>query len=127
MSRNLSLLITGALALAPAAASGQDRPIMVFFEPCDVQQLNDAIVAALAQPPFVLETKNTPSAVVVAIPDRITVENLKVSGTVWTFTVAFRRNGNSLGQSVETCNKHKLADCMDQLISDVKSAAGVGQ
>ena len=113
--------------LAPAAALAQDRPVTVFFEPCSDQQLNDAITTALTQPPFVLLTRNMPGALVVAIPDRITVDRGKVSGTSWTFTVAFSRNGDPLGQSVESCNEHRLADCTDQLASDVKSAAGMGQ
>ena len=127
MSRTPVLLIAGALALTPAAATAQDRPITVFFEPCNVQQLNDAIAAALTQPPFVLQTKYMSGALVVAIPDRITVDHLKVSGITWTFTVVFSRNGDQLGQSVETCNENKLTDCTDQLASDVKSAAGMGQ
>jgi len=127
MSRILVLLIAGVLAFPPAAALAQDRPISVFFEPCDVQQLNDAIAAALIQPPFLLQTKNTPDALVVAIPDKITTEHFQVSGTTWTFSVAFSRNGDRLGRSVETCNEHKLSDCTDQLVSDVKSAAGMGQ
>jgi hypothetical protein len=125
MSRILALLVAG--ALAPAAALAQDRPVTVFFEPCTDQQLNDAIAAALTQPPFVLLTKNMPGVLVMTIPDRVTVDRGKVSGTTWTFTVAFSRNGDPLGQSVETCNEHKLADCTDQLASDAKSAAGMGQ
>ena len=127
MSRILIILIAGVLAFPPAAAFAQDRSILVFFEPCDVQQLNDAIAAALTQPPFLLQTKNTPGALVVEIPDKITTEHLKVSGTIWTFSVAFSRNGDRLGQSVESCNEYKLSDCTDQLASDVKSAAGMGQ
>jgi hypothetical protein len=65
-------------------------------------------------------------ALVVTIPDRIIVER-KTAGTTWTFTVAFRRNGDSLGQSVEICEEKKLSDCTSQLVSDVKSAAGIGQ
>lgn len=127
MSRSLALLTAGVLAFTPAAASAQDRPITVFFEPCNVQQLNDAIAVALTQPPFVQLTKYTSGALVVAIPDGITADHLKVSGTTWTFNVAFSRNGDQLGQSVETCNENKLSDCTDQLASDVKSAAGMGQ
>jgi hypothetical protein len=125
MSRTLALLIP-ALVLAPAAAIAQES-LPVFFEPCKDQQLNDAITAALTQPPFVLQPRNIPGALVVAIPDRITVDHLKVSGITWTFTVVFSRNGDQLGQSVETCNEHRLSDCTDQLASDVKSAAGMGQ
>jgi hypothetical protein len=125
MSRTVFLLITGALAFAPALA--QDQPISVYFEPSRNQVLNDAITAALTQAPFVLHTQNRPGALVVAIPDRITTDHGKVSGTAWTFTVVFSRDGDSLGQSVESCNEHRLADCTDQLVSDAKSAAGMAQ
>jgi hypothetical protein len=127
MSRTVCLLIAGTLALVPVAALAQDQPISVYFEPTRDQVLNDAITAALTQPPFVLHTLNQPGALVVAIPDRITTEHGKVSGTTWTFTVAFSRNGDPLGQSVENCNEHKLSDCTDQLASDAKSAAGMSQ
>lgn len=125
MSRPLYLLIACALASAPALA--QDQPISVYFEPSRDQVLNDAITTALTQPPFVLHTQRMPGALIVTIPDRITTDHGKVSGITWTFTVDFSRDGDSLGQSVESCNEHKLADCADQLASDVKSAAGMGQ
>jgi hypothetical protein len=126
MSRRALLLVTATIVFGTDVAFGQDRPISVYFEPCDTQQLNDAIVAALTQPPFLLQTRNMPGALMVSIPDRIAVDR-KTSGPVWTFTVAFRRNGNSLGQSVESCEEKNLSDCTDQLVSDVKSAAGMGQ
>jgi hypothetical protein len=126
MSRPSLLFVTAAILFGTDVAFAQDRPISVYFEPCDTQQLNDAIAAALTQPPFLLQTRNMPGALVVTIPDRIIVER-KTAGTTWTFTVAFRRNGDSLGQSVESCEEKKLGDCTSQLVSDVKSAAGIGQ
>jgi hypothetical protein len=125
MSKALYLLIAAALASTPAFA--QDRPVPVYFEPSRDQLLNDAITRTLTQPPFVLHTQRTPGALIVAIPDRIKTDHGQVTGTTWTFTVAFTRDGDSLGESVESCNEHKLTDCTDQLASDVKSAAGMGQ
>ena len=87
--------------------------------------VNNAITIALAKVPFVLETRYDRSALIVAIPDRIT-KDFKQSGTVLTFTVTFQRNGDSLGQSVESCQEYKLSDCTSQLVSDIKSAAGMG-
>jgi hypothetical protein len=128
MPRNPTLLAAGVLlAFAPAAARAQDRTIAVVFEPCKEQMLNNAIAAALTEPPFVLQTRYTPGVLVISIPDRVTVEHGKVSGTVLTFAVAFSRDGGSLGQSVETCNDNKLSDCTDQLVKDVKSVAGMEQ
>ena len=126
MSRHPVLLVTAAVLFATNVAFAQDRPISVYFEPCDTQALNDAIAAALTQPPFLLQTRNMPGALVVTIPDKISVER-KTDSATWTFTVAFRRNGESLGQSVESCSEKKLSDCTDQLVSDVKSAAAMGQ
>lgn len=126
MSRNFAFLASGALTFAPAAALAQDRPISVYFEPCKDQKLNDAIAAALTQPPFVLQTRFSRDALAVAIPDRIEVDH-QPAGAIWTFTVTFQRDGDSLGQSVESCNEHRLTDCTDQLASDAKSAAGMGR
>jgi hypothetical protein len=126
MSRRPLLFVTAAVLFGTDVAFAQDRSISVYFEPCDTQQLNDAIAAALTQPPFLLQTRNMPGTLVVTIPDRITIDH-NTSGAVWTFTVAFRRNGDSLGQSVESCEEKKLSDCTGQLVSDVKSAAGIGQ
>ena len=126
MSHRPLFLVTAAVLFWTNVAFAQDGPISVYFEPCDTQPLNDAIAAALTQPPFLLQTKNKPGALVVTIPDKITVDR-KTDSAVWTFTVAFRRNGDSLGQSVESCSEKKLSDCTDQLVSDVKSAAAMGQ
>ena len=126
MSCILAFLASGALVLAPAAALAQDQPISVYFEPCKEQRLNDAIAAALTQPPFVLQTRFSRDALMVSIPDLIDKDQQQ-SGAIWTFTVAFHRDGDSLGQSVESCNEHRLTDCTDQLASDAKSAAGMGQ
>ena len=125
MARNRLLAIAGSFLFMPVVAMAQDRPITVYFEPCDTQPLNNAIAAALTQPPFLLLTKGRSDALVVSIPDRIAIER-QPKGAIWTFTVQFRRNGASLGQSVESCNEKSLSDCTDQLVSDVKSAAGMG-
>lgn len=123
MSRAPVLLVTSLLICGPALA--QDKPIPVYFEPSREQPLNDAIAAALTQPPFVLHARIVPGALVVTVPDGVDIEHRNVSGTTWSFTVLFSRDGTSLGQSVESCNEQKLTDCTDQLVSDVKSAAGM--
>jgi hypothetical protein len=125
MSRKPALLAAAALAFAPSAVFAQDKPLSVLFEPIEDQRLNNAITIALTKPPFVLETRYTRSTLVVAIPDRI-VKDFQQSGTILTFTATFHRDGDSLGQSVESCREDKLSDCVDQLVSDTKSAAGMG-
>jgi hypothetical protein len=122
--RTIAAFAAAAL-LAPAAALAQDKPITIFFLPSNEQQLNDAITAALSQPPFVLATRPAPGTLIFSIPDKVQVEHGKVSGTSWSFNVAFSRDGDNLGQSVESCSEHKLSDCTDQLQSDIRSAAGV--
>ena len=110
--------------LAPGLALAQDKPINVYFQPCKDQQLNDAITAALSAPGFVQVLKPGPGVLIVSIPDRIMTDRGRISGTSWSFTVAFSRDGSSLGRSEEGCNEHKLSDCTEQLVLDVKSAAG---
>jgi len=110
--------------LTPGLALAQDKPITVYFEPCKDQQLNDAITVALSAQGFVQVLKPGPGVLIVSIPDRIEVDRGRISGTTWSFTVAFSRDGSSLGQSAEGCNEKKLSDCTDQLLLDIKSAAG---
>jgi hypothetical protein len=124
MPRHALALLSCAALLAPALAMAQDKPIDVFFRPCNVQQLNDAFVAALAQPGFLLDTKIAPTTLVVSIPDRVDVDHGKVSGTTWSYDVVFMRDGDPRGHSAESCNENKLSDCTDQLLSDIRSAAG---
>jgi hypothetical protein len=124
MLRHALALLSCASILVPTIAMAQDKPIEVYFRPCDVQQLNDAIAAALSQPPFLLHTSVTPTTLVVSIPDKVEVEHGKISGTTWTFNAVFSRDGDARGYSRESCNETKLSDCTDQLQSDVRSAAG---
>ena len=117
-----ALVICAAL-LAPALA--QEAPISIYFAPCRDQRLNDAIIAALTQPPFILATKPTPGALDISIPDRIDTGHSPVSGTTWDFDVVFSRDGSPRGRSAQSCNENKMSDCTDQLVSDIKSAAGM--
>jgi hypothetical protein len=38
----------------------------------------------------------------------------------------FSRDGDSKGYSQESCNESQISDCTDQLLSDIRSAAGTG-
>ena len=117
-------VIAAMAILMPQLALAQDKPITIFFQPCEVQQLDDAITAALSRQAFVQLLKPTPGLLAVSIPDKVQVDHGNVSGDTWSFTVAFSRDGSSLGHAEESCNAHKLSDCTDQIISDIKSAAG---
>ena len=122
----LRTLIAAFCCVALAApALAQDTPISVYFQPCRDQRLNDVITAALSQPPFVLATKPVPGALVVSIPGRLEVAHGRISGTTWSFDVVFTRDGDARGQSVQNCNESQVSDCTDQLVADVKSAAGM--
>jgi hypothetical protein len=120
----LPALFLVALVL-PGMAAAQDRTILVFFQPSREQRLNDAIAGALSQPPFLFSPKVMPKALVLSIPDGIDVSHGEVSGTHWSFNAVFSRDGSTLGVSQEDCNERKLSDCINQLVSDVKSAAGM--
>jgi len=125
MRRTLPAIALLACALSPAQA--QEQAIHVYFQPLqdgEVALLNKAILEALTQPPLQLAEKPSAGAVVVAVQGKVEVTRKKVSGTYYDFTVAFSRDGSSLGQSAQSCSDKKLSDCTDQLVQDVKSVAG---
>jgi len=114
------------LILWPSLAQAQDQPIAVYFEPlkgAEFTRLNKAIQDALSQPPLRLETKPGPQTVMVSVPGKVEVQHKKVSGTFYSFTVAFSRDGRSLGESQQNCGLDTLSECADQIVLDVKSAA----
>jgi len=121
----LRSVIAAAVILAPSIALGQDKPISVYFHPGEVQQLNDAITAAMSAQGFVQVLKPTPGALTISFPEKITVDKGRISGSTWSFNVAFSRDGSSLGIAAESCNEKKITDCTDQLMQDIRSAAGV--
>ena len=88
-----------------------------------MQPLNDAITAALSSQGFIQLLKPAAGALTVSIPDKVQAEKGRITGTTWSFSVAFSRDGSSLGHSEQSCNEKKLSDCTDQLISDIKSIA----
>ena len=116
----------GQLAAWITAVNAGDQPDLHSFT-TGLEQDLAAVTAALTQPPFLLATRETPGVLVLSIPDKVQVEHGKVSGTSWSFNAVFSRDGGTLGQSAESCGENKLSDCTDQLQSDVRSAAGVGQ
>ena len=114
------------IAQAQGQGQPQDQPIAVYFEPLkdgEFARLNQAIQTALSQSPLQLETKPGPHALIVSVPDKVEVEKKQVSGTYYSFTVSFSRDGSALGKSEQSCNAAKLSDCTDQMVLDVKSVA----
>jgi hypothetical protein len=115
-----------AFLLWPMLAMAQDQVINVYFPPLpngEYPLLNKAIQEALSQPPLQLAAKPFAGAVVVSLDGKIEAEHRQVSGTYYSFTVAFSRDGTALGQSEQSCNENKLSDCTDQLVQDIKSVA----
>jgi len=124
MLRHIALF--SVLILWPTFVQAQDQPIPVYFEPLkggEFTRLNKAIQDALSQPPLRLETRPGPQTVIVSVPDKVDVQHKKVSGTFYAFTVAFSRDGRSLGESQQNCGLETLSECSDQIVLDVKSVA----
>lgn len=112
--------------VTPWAARAQEQPVSVYFEPLkgeDLTRLNNAIQEALTQPPFRLEMRPTAQTIIVSAPTRVQTERKRISGSHYSFTIAFTRNGSSLGQSQQNCSDENLSECTDQILLDVKSVA----
>src|ERR1700729_3428943 len=127
--RRLALAAISVLALMPsvAAAQGQDEVINVYFEPLrdsNLVPLNKAIHAALSQPPLQLAARPF-AGVIVVVPSKVEVTHKRDSGTYYDFSVTFTRDGNSLGESAQSCNDDALSECTDQLVQDIRSVAAV--
>ena len=119
-----ALLAFSAILFAAAPACAQEQPLNIYFEPLkgdDVALLYKAIREALSQPPMQLVAKPFAGVLVITVSGKVEVTRKQVSGTYYDFTVSFSRDGNSLGQSQQSCNGAKLAECTDQLVQDVKS------
>ena len=113
-------------ALWPSLAQAQEQSIAVYFEPlkgAEFARLNKAVQTALSEPPLQLAEKPGPHVLLVSVPDRVEVSHKQISGTSYSFVVAFSRDGDALGESQQDCNADKLSDCTDQMVLDVKSAA----
>jgi hypothetical protein len=120
----LRSVIIAVAVLAPTLALAQDKPISVYFRPGEVQQLNDAITEAMVSQGFIQVLKPGPGVLTVSFPDRVEVSKGRVSGASYSFNIAFSRDGSALGLAAESCSDRKIADCTDQLMMDIKSAAG---
>ena len=120
------IVLFTALSFLPCFAQAQEQPISVYFEPFkgrDLTPLNNAIMAALSQPPFRLEMKPGPQTIVISAPDRVETVKKRVSGIYYSFTVEFFRDRSSLGRSQQACGEETLSECTDQIVLDVKTVA----
>ena len=120
------IFLSAALSLLPCLAQAQEQPISVYFTPFkgeNLTPLNDAIMAALSQPPFRLEMKPGPQTIVISASGQVEVEKKRVSGTFYNFTIEFFRDRSSLGRSQQACGNETLSECTDQIVLDVKTVA----
>ncbi len=123
MIRRAALL---AFTLLPSLAQAQEQSTAVYFEPLkggEFSRLNKAVQAALSEPPLQLAEKPAAHVLVISAPNKVEVTHNQVSGTSYSFTIAFSRDGSALGESLQSCNADKLSDCTDQMVLDAKSAA----
>ena len=124
MIRPALALLAAVSACLPLAAHAQDQTVNIYFEPLqggEFLPLNKAIQTALSQPPMQLVARPFAGVLVLTVPDKVEIDHKRVSGTQYSFIVAFTRDGDSLGQSQQSCGSDKLSDCTDQLVQDVKS------
>jgi hypothetical protein len=123
-------LVFAACLILPATAEAQDVPIKLDFAPMlstlhardwvgvRENMLADTVRAALAKANFETAPGPGPDVLTLTAPDGAQKKNDE-----FMFTVVFSRDGAKLGEAVEYCAITKLADCTDQLILDIKSAA----
>ncbi|MEO8301618.1 MAG: hypothetical protein ABI608_07485 [Rhizomicrobium sp.] len=60
---------------------------------------------------------------VISAPDKVEITQKRVSGTFYSFTIAFSRDRHALGQSQQSCGADTLSECSDQIAQDAKTAA----
>jgi hypothetical protein len=123
-------LIFAACLLLPGAAWPQDAPIKVDLAPllASLQRkdwfgasntpLAGAIQAAFSNAPFQSAPGPGPDVLTLSAPDGV-----KKDRDDFLFTVVFSRDGDRLGEAVESCPMTKLTDCTNQLVLDTKTAA----
>lgn len=126
-----ALLIFSIFLISPLAAWSQDVPIKIDSAPLlsvldhrnwydlhNDTHLADAVRAALSRAPFQSVPGPAADVLTLSLSDRVRTENKE-----YIFTVVFMRDGEKLGEAVETCPVTKLTDCTNQLILDAKTAA----
>lgn len=123
-------LIFAVCLILPMAAWSQDAPVKVDLRPLLASlhhrdwvgnrdnTLPDAVQAAFSQKQFQLAAGPGPDVLTLSAPDGV-----KKDKEDFLFTVVFSRDGDRLGEAVESCPIKKLTDCTDQLVLDVKTAA----
>ena len=117
-----------ALALLALPAMAQPAPITVYYPfnaPGGSGWMVDQVMhAVLARPEFLTAAKRDPRVLEVNILGKVSKDPGENSKG-YEFTLGFWRNGDKLGESVESCRTDKMTDCADQLASDITSADAI--
>jgi hypothetical protein len=117
----LCLVLTATLLPALAEAA----PAKVYYRFGADKRLAEAeepLRMALDGPDFQVEKAASPEVLVIGMDGPPEHLNQKKR---FQFTIVFSRNGDRIGESAEECTVGKLGDCVKQIASDVKSAAGM--
>jgi hypothetical protein len=120
-----ALLALPLLLSVPAMAQDAVVPVMLAVNDSDSYDRNlmQAIRETLSRTPsFNMMAKPTPDTLVITVPGGFGREGHEDT-IKYSYTVVFSRNGDKLGESLESCVAGKVQECADQLAADAQSAA----
>lgn len=110
------------LIMAINTSAADEAETLVYFEHTSVKPLNAAIEAALSRPPFKI-VKSISPGVLVIVPDGVASNKQKDERIFWQFTTKFSRDGDSLGESYQSCLTSNVLDCTEQIRLDAMTAS----
>jgi hypothetical protein len=111
--------------LTPLPAAAQPAPISIYFafgSRGTYNEMVDAAIHAVQERPEILAAAKRDAAVLeITILGRVT-RDPGDNAKGFNFTLGFYRGGDKLGESVEACRLDQLAECAEQIASDIASA-----
>jgi hypothetical protein len=128
--RIAAALFLAASLVLPQTASSQAAPVKVDIHPLMTMlhhrnwfgvrddTLAAAVQAAFSKAQFQSAPGPGADVLTLAAPDGVRKDK-----DDYIFTVVFSRDGDKLGEAVESCPIKKLTDCTDQLVLDARTAA----
>jgi hypothetical protein len=122
-----SIVVLATLAVVPAWA--QDAPVAVTYhyeKTFAPVPMNEAIVAAIAMPGFAPQETPGPATIVITAPDGWRYTSHRKKDHIQ-FRLVFSRGGDKIGESEEICTVQPPFDCLQQIASDIQSAAAIPQ
>lgn len=125
----MKYLILGALVAAILPAAAQDALIKILYPPADGRNahLVDQVMEIVLQRPGIVKVaKADRQTLVVTVPEKVArVGSPDDVRFTFTFTLAFMRNGDAIGEAAEECDSAKMSACADQVASDLISANAI--